>query len=88
MKKTKEKKTKKTQSVSPPVPSEPILHWHVTLIEVSEPFLLEELKASKQVGSMILKLISNRMAVIAPGNEDLLLKKLLKAGHTPKVIKT
>ena len=67
-------------------PSAPVLHSNLTLIEVADPALMEELKVNRRLGHLILTRLSDRVAVIKPGQADLLLKELLKAGHTPKVI--
>jgi hypothetical protein len=64
----------------------PILHKHLTLIEVAEPGILEELQVDRQIGWLIVTRLSDRVAVVAPGKIDQLVKHLLKAGHTPKII--
>ncbi len=46
-----------------------VLHTNLTLIEVADPLLLEEL-----------------LAVVKPGGGEWIMRALLKAGHTPKVI--
>jgi hypothetical protein len=58
----------------------------LTLIEVTDPLLLEELRADRRLGPMIVAQLSDRVAVVAPGSGEQLIKQLLKAGHTPKVI--
>lgn len=63
-----------------------VLHQQVSLLEVAAPEILAELKVDKQVGKFIIKQLSDCVAVVAPGKVQLLLKVLLKAGHTPKVI--
>ena len=64
----------------------PTLHIGLTLVEVDEPELLEELAADPRVGPLIVTRLSDRVAVVAPGGADKIVKLLLKAGHTPKVI--
>jgi hypothetical protein len=63
-----------------------VLHSNLTIIEVAEPHLLEELKADRRLGPLIVAQLSDRVAVAAPGSSDQLVKQLLKAGHTPKVL--
>ena len=74
------------ESLSSPNLEQATLHQQLSLLEVAEPETLAELKADKQVGKFIIKQLSDCVAVVAPGKAQLLLKVLLKAGHTPKVI--
>jgi hypothetical protein len=66
----------------------PILHTHLTLIEVADPLLLEELRADRRFGPLIVAQLSDRVAAVKPNDSERLLKQLLKAGHTPKVIES
>ena len=70
-----------------PRPSEaaPVLHAHLILVEVAEPELLDELRADRRLGPLIVAQLSERIAVAAPGGAKALIQYLLKAGHTPKV---
>jgi hypothetical protein len=77
---------KATKAKSPADPNAPILHTGLTLVEVDEPELLEELAADPRLGPLIITRLSDRAAVVAPGDADRFVKLLLKAGHTPKVI--
>ena len=63
-----------------------VLHTNLTLIEVADPLLLEELRADRQLGPLLVAQISDRMAVVKPGGGEWIMRALLKAGHTPKVI--
>lgn len=63
-----------------------VLHTHLTLIEVAEPHILAELKADRRLAPWIVAQISDRVAIVAPGGDEPLIKQLLKAGHTPKVL--
>ena len=67
--------------------SGPILHSNLTIIEVAEPHILEELKADRRLGPMIAAQVSDRVALVAPGRAESFIKQLLKAGHTPKVVR-
>lgn len=67
-------------------PTRPVLHANLTVIEVSDPILLQTLRADRRVGAAILAQLSECVAVIQPGQSEWVIKQLLKAGHTPKVI--
>jgi hypothetical protein len=66
-------------------PAGPILHTNLTIIEVTEPELLDELQADRRLGPMLVAQLSDRFAVVRPEDRDRFLQQLLKAGHTPKV---
>ena len=80
------KKAAVSESVESSRSSRPILHANLTLIEVADPLLLEELRADRRLGPLIVAQLSDRVAAVKPDDSDRLLKQLLKAGHTPKVI--
>ena len=67
-------------------PSDPVLHTNLTLIEVAEPELLDELKADRRLGTMIVAQLSERVALVKPEDRARFLQQLFRAGHTPKVI--
>jgi len=67
-------------------PSDPVLHTNLTLIEVADPELLDELKADRRLGPMIVAQLSDRVAVVKPEDRARVLQQLFRAGHTPKVI--
>lgn len=73
-------------SARPLRPLRPILHANLTLIEVADPLLLEELRMDRRFGPLIVAQLSDRVAAVKPDDSERLLKQLLKAGHTPKVI--
>ncbi len=64
----------------------PVLHTNLTVIEVTDPFLLQTLRADRRLSGAILAQLSECVAIIQPGQGEWLIKQLLKAGHTPKVI--
>lgn len=66
-------------------PAGPILHTNLTVIEVAEPELLDELKADRRLGPMLVAQLSERVALVRPEDRDRFVKQLLRAGHTPKV---
>lgn len=63
-----------------------VLHSKLALIEVAEPALLQEIEVDPRTGPFIVARLSDCVAVVAPGKANFLVKRLLKAGHTPKVI--
>jgi hypothetical protein len=63
-----------------------VLHTNLTLIEVADPLLLEELRADRQLGPLLVAQLSDRVAVVKSGGGEWVMRALLKAGHTPKVI--
>lgn len=67
-------------------PTRPVLHANLAVIEVSDPILLQTLRADRRVGAAILAQLSDYVAVIRPGQGEWVIKQLVKAGHTPKVI--
>jgi len=78
---------KKKKETGLPEDDAPILHANVPVIETADPFLLAELRADPRLGPLILAVLSDRIAVIQPGAGDQFLKHLLKAGHTPRVLR-
>ena len=63
-----------------------VLHTNLTLIEVADPLLLEELRADRRFAPLLVAQLSDRVAVVKPGEEEGVMRALRKAGHTPKVI--
>lgn len=63
-----------------------VLHKNVPLIEVSDPLLLNTLLADSIAAPCILTRLSDRVAIVAPGQLDALLARMLKLRHTPKVL--
>jgi hypothetical protein len=64
----------------------PILHENLPLIEVNDPLTLDDLYADPRTTQFLLTRLGPNMAVVAPGQMDALLARLLKLGHTPKVL--
>jgi len=63
-----------------------VLHTNLTLIEVAEPEFLDELRADRRLGAMIVAQLSDRVAVVRAEDRARFLQQLFRAGHTPKVI--
>jgi hypothetical protein len=63
-----------------------ILHQNLPLVEVAEPWLLDTILADASAARWIITRLSDRVAIIAPGQVDALLARLRKLGHTPKLL--
>ncbi len=66
--------------------SQPVFHENLPLIEVEDSFLLDNLYADPRAAQYLLTRLSETVAVVAPGQVDALLARLIKAGHTPTVL--
>ena len=62
------------------------LHQNLPLVEVAEPWLLDTILADAGAARAVVTRLSDRVAVVAPGQLDTLLARLRKLGHTPKVL--
>ena len=63
-----------------------VLHTNLTLIEVADPLLLEELRADRRLAPLLVAQLSDCVVIVKPGAEEGVMRALLRAGHTPKVI--
>ena len=66
--------------------NQPILHENLPIIEVADPLILDDLYADLRAAQFLLTRLGPTVAVVAPGELDNLLARLLKLGHTPKVL--
>ena len=66
--------------------AETILHRNLPLVEVAEPWLLDTILADAGAARWIVTRLSDRVAIVAPGQIDALLARLRKLGHTPKLL--
>ena len=66
--------------------NQPILHENLPIIEVADPHILDNLYADPRAAQCLLTRLGPAVAVVAPGEMDNLLARLLKLGHTPKVL--
>jgi len=64
----------------------PVVHDNLHLIEVAEAQILDDLLADPITAGYILNRLSERVAIVAPDKFDIILNRLLKQGHTPKVL--
>jgi len=62
------------------------LHDNLPLIEVDDLLSLDMIYADRAAGRCLLTRLSDTVAVVAPGQMDALLARLLRLGHTPKVM--
>ena len=65
-----------------------IVHDNVPIIEVADKVALDALLVDTVAARYILTRLSDRVAVVAPGKFDVLLARLRKLGHTPKVLRS
>jgi hypothetical protein len=66
--------------------SQIVLHDNLPIIEVAETWLLDMLLADPGAARSILVRLADRIAVVEPSQFDLLIARLRKLGHTPKVL--
>jgi len=64
----------------------PTLHDNLPLLEVADPVLLDTLYADPRAALYLLTRLSERAAVVAPGEVDNLRAYLLKQGYLPKML--
>jgi len=66
--------------------NQPILHENLPIIQVADPLILDDLYADPRAVQYLLTRLGPTVAVVAPGEMDNLLARLIKLGHTPKVL--
>ncbi len=67
-------------------PDGPALLSNAALLEVQELTQLLELCRDPRVGRHLLARLSDTVALVDPGSEELLIKALRAAGHTPRTV--
>lgn len=70
----------------PTAPSDAVLHANLPLIEVAEPWQLQALLADASISRFILTRLSDRVAVVAPGQVDALHARLRRLDYLPKTV--
>ena len=65
---------------------EPILHDNLTIIEVTDPLVLDALAADASAAALGLARLSQLVAAVHPRHCDALIARLRKLGHLPKVV--
>ena len=68
-------------------PEGPAVLANATLLEVQDVAQLLELSRDPRVGRHLLARLSDTVALVDPGAEELLIKALRAAGHTPRTVK-
>jgi hypothetical protein len=63
-----------------------IFHENIPVIEVADPLILDDLYADPYSARYLLTRLGPTIAVVAPDELDSLLARLLKLGHTPKIL--
>ena len=64
----------------------PILHTNLPLIETADKMLLDMLLNDPSTRPFLAARLSDTVAAVQPDKFDLLLSRLMKLGHTPKVL--
>ena len=65
---------------------QPILHENLPIFEVADPLILDDLYADPYTARYLLARLGPTFSIVAPGELDPLLARLLKLGHTPKIL--
>ncbi len=63
------------------------LHKNVILIRTSEPILVEELLARKNLAKLVAGRLSETVLLVRPEEEEAVLDELRRMGHTPRVVR-
>src|SRR5262249_22247300 len=63
-----------------------VLHTNLTLIEVADPLLLEELRADRRLAPLLVAPLSDRAVLVKPGDEEPVTRAYRKAGHPRREI--
>jgi len=62
------------------------LHENISLIEVSDRVTLDMILADATAQKCLSTRLSDTVAIVVPGQADALLARLIRLGHTPKVL--
>ncbi|MBI2920759.1 MAG: hypothetical protein HYY18_06700 [Planctomycetes bacterium] len=65
----------------------PAILSNATLLEVQDLAQMLELSRDPRIGRHLLARLSDTVAIVDPGAEELLVKALRTAGHTPRTVK-
>lgn len=63
------------------------LHKNVILIRTTEPILIEELLARKNLARLVAGRLSETVLLVRPEEEEAVLDELRRMGHTPRVVR-
>jgi hypothetical protein len=75
-----------TSSATQDVDIAPALHTNLPLIEVAEGWLLDAIMSDPAAGRTIALRLNERVAVVTPGQIDVLFARLRKLGHVPRLL--
>lgn len=64
------------------------LHRNVSLLEVSDPAILDQLLADRKTAEYLLARISDRVVVVDSDKLDALYTRLRKLDHMPKMVQS
>ena len=64
------------------------LHENISLLQMEDRVSLDMVMADATAAKYLLTRLSETIVVVAPGQFDALLKRLVRLGHTPKVLET
>lgn len=64
----------------------PVLHSNLPLIEVAESWLLDAIMSDAAAARTIAVRLSDRVAIVTPGQIDALFTRLRKLGHVPRML--
>jgi hypothetical protein len=62
------------------------LHENISLIQLEDRISLDMILSDALASKYLLTRLSDTVAVVAPGRFDALLARLVRLGHTPKVL--
>jgi hypothetical protein len=62
------------------------LHENISLLEMEDQISLDMVMADAAASRYLLTRLSETIVVVAPGRFDALLERLIRLGHTPKVL--
>jgi hypothetical protein len=62
------------------------LHENISLLQMEDRVSLDLVLADKTASKYLLTRLSDTIVVVEPGQFDALLRRLLRLGHTPKVL--
>ena len=64
----------------------PVLHENVSLVEVTDSVRLDALYADRKMAQWLAARLSDRVAVVIPGEQDKLIDRMRRQGYLPKVL--
>lgn len=62
-----------------------LIHSNLSLLEVADPRLMDELMLDRQVSELVVTRLSTTVAIVEPSRFNALVARLRKLGHLPTV---